>query len=144
MTVLISSLKQNICHFVNIPVRPAPRELWRQQWLKAVRTGENACYTDLKSVIQNLCCWMVYTLIRGTICVDVGTVHTQSQERYPRLTVSVTGNKRWWPKKLISSEAYDPGGKKSLNLVLREATALTQSAVIAQRSHHRLLGAILL
>lgn len=29
------------------------------------------------------------------------------------------------PKKIISCEAYDPGGKKLLNLVLREATALT-------------------
>lgn len=92
---LFLSLKQSICHFVNIPVCPAPRELWRQQWLKAAPTGENACYTDLKSVIQNLCCWMVYTLIWGTICVDVGTVHAQSQERHPGLIVSVTGNKRW-------------------------------------------------
>lgn len=28
-------------------------------------------------------------------------------------------------KKIILSEAYDPGGEKLLNLVLREATALT-------------------
>lgn len=29
------------------------------------------------------------------------------------------------PKNIILSEAYDPGGKKLLNLVLREAIALT-------------------
>jgi len=48
------------------------------------------------------------------------------------------------PKKIISSEAYGLGVKKLLNLVLGEASALTQSAVTAQRSHHRLPRAVFL
>lgn len=36
---------------------------------------ENACYTDLRSVIQNLRCYThrgaVHTLTLGTICVDM-------------------------------------------------------------------------
>lgn len=93
---------------------------------------------------------MVHTLILGTICVDIGMAHTQSQERHPGLHHQHNRAKKMvycqslLPRKIISSEAYDLGGKKLLNLVLREASALTQSAVIAQRSHHRLLRAVFL
>lgn len=154
MTVLTSSLKQSICHFANTPVCPALRELWRWQWLKPVLTGENACYADLKSVIQNLCCYTrqpsgPHSNPRNHLCRCRYSTYTVSGEAPWTYHQDDREQKMVYcqsllPKKIISSEAYDLGGKKSLNLVLREAPALTQSAVIAQRSHHRLLRAVFL